>query len=92
MREDSTTHDLKDLMAQAIHTLQPARKEEVYRLFSKAVDLAPTDEDTLLRKADCSSDLDETILLSDPGGPSFLCQEAQGLAGEEVRIDRRNQR
>jgi len=42
LNEDTTTtNDIKDLMAQATRALQAAGKEEGYRLFSKAVDLAP---------------------------------------------------
>jgi len=56
-------NDAKDLTAQAIRALKAGRKEEAYRLFSEVVDLDPTNEDALLGKAGCSSDLDETILL-----------------------------
>jgi len=56
-------NDAKDLMAKAIQALKAGQKEEGYRLFSEVVDLDPTNEDALLGKAGCSSDLDETILL-----------------------------
>jgi len=56
-------NDAKDLTGQAIRALKAGRKEEAYRLFSEVVDLDPTNEDALLGKAGCSSDLDETILL-----------------------------
>jgi len=63
LKEDTTVKDVKDLMTQAIRALKAGRKEEAYRLFSEVVELQPTNEDALLGKAGCSSDLDETILL-----------------------------
>jgi len=63
LKEDTTVKDMKDLMTHAIRALKAGRKEEAYRLFSEVVDLDPTNEDALLGKAGCSTDLDETILL-----------------------------